>query len=169
MVRLGTGVGFDPGGIGKGLAADLVVCEMLEGTDGAGAMVNVGGDVVCRGTAPTANGWVVELHEPSVSSEPIALLALAEGAVATSTTEKRTWNAGGERRHHVIDPDQGSNTDGWVLASVIAAEGWIAEALATHLLVSGDLAAIDTSTAAALVVDKDGCQHTTGMLRDFLR
>lgn len=169
MVRLGVGVGFDPGGIGKGFAADLIVKELLEDVGGAGAMVNIGGDVVCRGEAPTADGWVVEIHESTVSPEPIALLALSEGAVATSTTKKRSWVAGKERRHHVIDPRNGVSTDGWVLASVVAADGWLAEAVATHLLVSGDLSVIDPAKAAAVVVDASGNQHTAGMIGEFLR
>ena len=43
-VRLPSGVGFDPGGIGKGLAADLVVAE-TRAAGAAGACVNLGGDL----------------------------------------------------------------------------------------------------------------------------
>src|SRR5262249_18505013 len=50
-VRLPAGVGFDPGGIGKGLAADMVV-EELFARGAHGACVNVGGDVRVRGEAP---------------------------------------------------------------------------------------------------------------------
>src|SRR5262245_56702241 len=42
---------FDPGGIGKGLAADLVSQELLH-SGAAGALVNVGGDIRVRGDAP---------------------------------------------------------------------------------------------------------------------
>ena len=47
-VSLGEGVGFDPGGIGKGLAADIVVGE-LRASGIAGVMVNLGGDVAVDG------------------------------------------------------------------------------------------------------------------------
>ena len=43
-VRLPVGTGFDPGGIGKGLAADVVVAETMA-SGAAGACVNLGGDL----------------------------------------------------------------------------------------------------------------------------
>ena len=44
-------VGFDPGGIGKGLAADIITAELM--SDGAaGALVSIGGDLRVRGVAP---------------------------------------------------------------------------------------------------------------------
>ena len=47
-VRLLDGVGFDPGGIGKGLAADLVATAAVDlGADGA--MVSLGGDLRVAG------------------------------------------------------------------------------------------------------------------------
>ena len=45
------GLTLDPGGIGKGLAADLVVAQLLA-AGVAGALVDVGGDLACAGTAP---------------------------------------------------------------------------------------------------------------------
>ena len=59
LVRLPAGVAFDPGGIGKGLAADLVATAAVEaGADAA--MVSLGGDIRVAGDAP-AEGWEVEL------------------------------------------------------------------------------------------------------------
>lgn len=168
LVMLGPGVGFDPGGIGKGLAADLVVAELLAG-GAAGALVNIGGDLVCRGAAPTADGWIVEVREPSVADEPVALLALDSGAVATSTTKKRSWLIDGKCRHHVVDPAQGDCTSGLILATVIADEGWRAEALATQLLVSGDHRCINPTEAAAVVVDRTGRRTSLGILSEFAR
>src|SRR4029078_51858 len=53
-VRLPAGTGFDPGGIGKGLAADIVVDEIR--ADGAdGVCVNPGGDVRVDGPSPATN------------------------------------------------------------------------------------------------------------------
>ena len=43
------GTVFDPGGIGKGLAADLITDELADQVDGI--LVNVGGDVRVRGAA----------------------------------------------------------------------------------------------------------------------
>ena len=100
--RLPAGSGFDPGGIGKGLAADIVASELVAaGADGV--CVNLGGDVRVTGEAPGGGTWTVAVEHPAAAA-PIALLGLADGAVATSTTLRRRWRVGGEVRHHLIDP-----------------------------------------------------------------
>ena len=168
LVRLGDGVHFDPGGMGKGLAADLLVAEALA-AGARGVLVNVGGDLVCSGTAPTENGWVVDVTEATVSDDRIALLGLAGGAVATSTTAKRQWQTGDGVRHHLIDPKTGQNTAGPVLVTVVAAAGWYAEAMATQVMVTGDPSVIDHEVAAAIVVDSDGLVTTIGEMDRYLR
>ncbi len=50
------GLGLDPGGIGKGLAADLVVGELCAG-GAAGALVSIGGDLAAAGLGPEPEGW----------------------------------------------------------------------------------------------------------------
>ena len=97
-VRLPAGVGFDPGGIGKGLAADLVVAGALA-AGAAGACVNLGGDLRVAGRPPDgpsadASGWTVAVDHPA-SPEPVALLGIHDGAVATSTTLRRRWRTAG--------------------------------------------------------------------------
>jgi thiamine biosynthesis lipoprotein len=46
------GVTLDPGGIGKGLAADLTAC-LLTDSGACGALVNLGGDLRAVGRPPT--------------------------------------------------------------------------------------------------------------------
>ncbi len=55
-VRLPIGLGFDPGGIGKGLAADLVVDE-LRHAGAVGVCINLDGDLRVDGTSPTGASW----------------------------------------------------------------------------------------------------------------
>jgi thiamine biosynthesis lipoprotein len=166
-VRLPAGTAFDPGGIGKGLAADLVTTELLA-AGAAGACVNVGGDLRVAGTPPDGRAWLVTVEVPAAEdTQPLAHIALASGAVATSTTERRTWTAGGEHRHHVVDPRTGKPAVlPIVQATVIAREGWAAEALATATLLSTAGAVFDHVGAAgaeALVVDREGAVwHTQG-------
>jgi thiamine biosynthesis lipoprotein len=52
-VTLPRGVGFDPGGIGKGYAADLLVSELLD-QGAAGVCANLGGDLRVRGAGALA-------------------------------------------------------------------------------------------------------------------
>jgi FAD:protein FMN transferase len=158
QVRLPAGTGFDPGGIGKGLAADLVCAEIMA-AGAEGACVNLGGDVCVTGAGPDGKAWTVAVEHPW-SRAPIALLGLAEGAVATSTTLRRTWQIEGQTRHHLIDPQTGlpSDTD-LTLATVVAADAWVAEVLAKAVLLAGSTYPFDIiggTGAEALVVDRKG-------------
>ena len=91
-VRLPRGVALDLGGIGKGYAADVVSAELLEArVPGVrGILLNLGGDLRARGDAPEPDGWVVDVDDP-LGTGRTGLVALAEGAVATSTRLRRAW------------------------------------------------------------------------------
>ena len=158
-VAIPAGCGFDPGGIGKGLAADLVSAELV--TAGAtGACVNVGGDLRVRGDTPRRRGgWTVAVEHPHRPS-PIALVGLTDGGVASSTTLRRRWLVGGQVRHHLIDPRTGLPSESDVaFCSVVADAAWTAETIAKAVLLRGgphpfDL--IEGTGIEALVVDHHG-------------
>ncbi len=161
-VRLPAGTGFDPGGIGKGLAADLVVAEMLA-AGAAGVCVNLGGDLRVAGEPPAADAWTVAIEHPA-ASVPLALVGLTAGAVATSTTLKRAWSIDGDTFHHLIDPATGRSSDtDLTLASVVTGQAWMAEVLAKAVLLRGRRRAFDVldANADALVVDGGGEVFTT--------
>jgi thiamine biosynthesis lipoprotein len=121
--------------------------------------VNLGGDLRVAGRSPEGDGWTCAIqHEWSV--RPLVHVGVADGAVATSTTLRRSWLVDGETRHHLIDPATGcpSTTD-LTSATVIAGEAWQAEVLAKAVLLRGsqhpfDL--IEGSGAVALIVDDLG-------------
>lgn len=147
-VRLPAGVGLDPGGIGKGLAADVVVRELLA-AGAEGACVNVGGDVRVAGTGPDGR-WLVAVEHPG-SAAPVAVVALADGAVTTSTTRLRTWVSGGEERHHLVDPATGRPYAGRTVAvSVVAGEAAWGEVVSKAALLA------DPSSATG-VIEALGC------------
>jgi thiamine biosynthesis lipoprotein len=134
-VELPDGVAIDLGGIGKGLAADIVSRELtLAGA--AGALVNVGGDLRLRGEAPTDAGWIVAIADPFHRRD--LTVALSDGAIATSTTLKRCWVRAHERMHHLIDPRTGAPIDtDLVSVSVVAEDAWWAEVLTKVVFVLG--------------------------------
>lgn len=170
FVRLPPLTGFDPGGIGKGLAADIVSGELIAG-GAEGVCVNLGGDVRVRGIGPAGGSWTVAVEHPW-SKAPIALLGLADGAVATSTTLRRTWIADGEVRHHLIDPQTGlpSDTD-LTFATAVAADAATAEVMAKAVLLAGAEHPFDIlggTGIEAIASDRDGYVVATPGLRAYL-
>ncbi|MDP9297926.1 MAG: FAD:protein FMN transferase [Actinomycetota bacterium] len=170
-VMLPAGVGFDPGGIGKGYAADLVVEELLE-LGAAGACVNVGGDLRTDGDPPPGGPWAIEVEHP-LRPSPAALIGLRSGAVATSSRMRRTWRTQGDRRHHLIDPTTGRPAaSGLVSATVVATFGWQAEILAKAAFLGGLAGGFDVlaaTGAAGLLIGDDGTVHESGGLGRFVR
>jgi thiamine biosynthesis lipoprotein len=163
-----TGTGFDPGGIGKGLAADIVLGELLElGVDGA--CVNLGGDLRVAGTGPGGRAWTVAIDHPGEAA-PVALVGLGAGALATSTTLLRRWQIDGQPANHVIDPATGMPTVTDVaLVAVIAGEAWMAEVLATACLLRGTDRVFDLldPSCEAIAIGDDGVRLTTAGFADF--
>jgi thiamine biosynthesis lipoprotein len=161
--RLTADLGLDPGGLGKGLAADLVTYALLEaGVEGA--MVNIGGDLRVRGTAPDGSGRVA-VEEPLEPDRALLTLRVTEGAVATSSRVRRAWNAAGRDRHHLIDPGTGEPGETGVLAvTVLAEECWWAEALTIAAYVAGPRRGQEMLEASGLhgtVIDDAGIRHDT--------
>jgi thiamine biosynthesis lipoprotein len=168
-VAVPRGVGFDPGGIGKGFAADLVVEALIR--DGVeGVCVNVGGDLRVEGISPTGGPWVAGVEHPT-RSRLAALLSVTRGAVATSTRTRRTWGPANDRRHHLIDPATGRPAvTSVVSATAIASEGWQAEVLAKASFLAGPvdgLTLLEACGAQGLVVDDEGIVHESSGLGEF--
>ncbi len=163
-VTMSATMGLDPGGIGKGLAADIITRELTD--DGAwGAMVNLGGDLAVRGLPKEGEEWVINIVEPAVHPDAITTARLRDSGLATSTTAKRRWRCSDRERHHILDPATGDSTDtSAVLATVIAGEAWWAEVTATALLVRDDPA---TCTESSLVMHADGHIARTGDFERF--
>ncbi|MGE0309476.1 MAG: FAD:protein FMN transferase, partial [Acidimicrobiia bacterium] len=170
-VGLPAGVSIDPGGIGKGLAADIVAGELLD--RGALAVcVSVGGDVRAAHRPDAAHPWRIGLADPSDPTRLFGVASLAVGAVVTSSTLTRRWSLGDEMVHHVIDPRTGAPMRSDLVAvTVVAGEAWWAEVLAKWVLAAGETAGIELLErrgATGLVVRSDGTAVMLGGMRSFL-
>ena len=87
LVQLPDGVHLDGGGLGKGLAADLIAAD-LRRAGAAGVLVSVGGDLCVSGTPPDGtSAWRIDVEAPDDATEIIAQVVLTEGGVATSTSQ----------------------------------------------------------------------------------
>jgi thiamine biosynthesis lipoprotein len=158
MVVVPAGVGFDPGGIGKGYAADIVSAEAVA-RGASGACVNIGGDLRVQGSAPGGGAWTVDVLDP-VDGRVRDTLSVQDGAVATSSRARRTWVVDDRVVHHLVDPATQAPVENDVVAvTVVASEGWRAEVLAKAVFVADSdagLAFLDDCGAAGAVFDRDG-------------
>ncbi len=163
LITVPGGWALDAGGIGKGLAADMVTARLMR-RGVPGALVNLGGDIRCRGITPPG-GWRIGIDDPrNPDAAQVAQVTLTRGAVCTSGVRRRRWRRpDGTVAHHLLDPQTGAPTDAELASvSVIARTGWLAEALTKAVILAGPetgrrlLAAHD---AGAVVVLSDGAVH----------
>lgn len=168
LVALPAGVAFDPGGIGKGLAADMVATElMVRGAEGT--MVELGGDLRIIGEHPDGGPtWAVAIDDPAQRGRDLFHFGFADGGVATSSQLQRRWTTGQGDRHHLLDPTTGTPSASTV-GTVVVATGaaWWAEVLAKAALLAGfDAGALllQDKQAAGTLFGLGGDAHDVGLL-----
>jgi thiamine biosynthesis lipoprotein len=159
-IELEPGVRLDLGGIGKGYAVDRAVARLA----GVGpCLVNAGGDLAVAGVPP-GGVWPVGLEAPAGE----ITLGVAQGALATSGRDRRRWRAGGEERHHLIDPATGRPAESDLVTVTVAARTAVeAEVAAKALFLAGErdaAAEADALGVPALLVTADGRVRFAGGL-----
>ena len=120
---------LDTNGVVKGWAAQRAA-DVLVAAGLHDFCLNAGGDVVARGEPEPGRPWQVAVRDPADPSAVIAVLAVRDGAIATSGTY--------ERGAHVWDGRTGSRDVPFVAATVVAADLTVADVLATTVLAMGD-------------------------------
>ena len=159
-VSVPSGMALDAGGIGKGLAADLMSDYAMQ-LGAMGVAVFAGGDVAVKGMSADASGWQVDIRDPEAGDHAIASVSLSRGGLATSSP--MGWQKA--NAHHIIDPRTHKSSDSDVLqATVIAQNAAQAETLAKMCVILGTQAGIsriDSLGAAALIVDNTNQVHTS--------
>lgn len=127
-VSLPSGVRLDLAGVGKALGIGWAAMRL---TGHEGLLVDVGGDVVALGADENGEPWtVLVMHE-----EPVGQFSGSSLAVATSTTRRRAWTAGGNEAHHLIDPRTGAPSAGELSYATVAAPTILEADLAAKLLI----------------------------------
>lgn len=152
------GMALDLGGIGKEYAVDQAVQMALQqGIDRV--LVDFGQDVRVHGQ-PTGGKpfWHVGLEDPLKPGTCWAGLGLREGAVASSGDYVRSFQTGGKRYGHIIDPRTGYPVaNGCLGVSVVAPGCALAGALSTAAFVLGPSEGIALIDA---VPNAEGCITT---------
>ncbi len=137
--------------LGKAYVVDHAASAALGARDIRGLLLNIGGDIVVRGS------WPVGVADPAARADnapPLAQLELRDAAVAASGVS--------QRGRHIIDPRTGHPAEGAASATVIAPACVTANALATALCVvparEGLRLVEQTPGADCLLIGRDGKQ-----------
>jgi thiamine biosynthesis lipoprotein len=163
-------VPLDSGGIGKGLALRWAWRSIEAGLGARGALLEAGGDLVGRGPGPAGTAWLVGIEDPTGGPGPLAVVALASGALCTSSVAITRWRTGdGRAVHHLLDPRTGEpGGDGLLATTVAAADPAWAEVWSKALFLAGSRAIGDEARARGLTawwVEADGTLHLTPAAR----
>ena len=110
---------IDLGGIGKGLALRWAAAR-LERAGARDFLVEAGGDLVARGKDPDGKPWQVGIEDPA-GGEDLAVIAVSDLAVATSSIRVNRWWRDGRVVHHLLDPRTGEPANDGLLAVTVAA------------------------------------------------
>ena len=135
-VEKGMRVSF--GGIGKGMAADLLT-DIFHAHHVEGALMNFGGNVQTLGKRPDGADWRVGIQDPLNADKAVGVVTAQDCAIVTSGAYQRGFTEDGCYYHHILDPKTGYPADsGLVSVTVIAKKGAYADALSTALFVMGE-------------------------------
>jgi thiamine biosynthesis lipoprotein len=153
-VQVPVGFRIDLGGIAKGMAVDAALAALV--ADGVPyAAVNAGGDLAVAGLPPGQESWSVAIDGPRET-----VVAVRQGALATSSVLRRRWQVNGEGRHHLLDPRTGLPSTGPIVQASVAAATCAAAEVAAKMAVLSDLpgaiARLERYRLAALLLTSQG-------------
>lgn len=130
---------MDPCGIAKGRALDRMTTA-LAAAGHEHFLIDLGGELAARGQHPSGRAWQVAVEDPRPDiAGGAAVLELTDMAVATSGSRAQSFDLGGRRYSHIIDPHRAQPASGSLASvSVLADSGMIADGWATALMAAGD-------------------------------
>lgn len=154
-IRRPPGVGFDTGGSGKGLAADLLA-ERLRGY--SRYVIDCGGDVRLGGFALQLDPFPIHARHP-VDDEAAAIFYVSTGGIASSGIDTRVWRrVDGTFAHHLLNPSTGEPAwTGLVGVTALGTTALEAETLSKAALLSGPEAGRELlAERGGMLVDETG-------------
>ena len=149
-------VELDADGVVKGWAVQRAARHLAALPDAAFCL-SAGGDLVCHSPDPTASPWRIGIEDPHDPRHVLAVVPLANGAVATSGTA--------HRGQHLVDGRTGRPPSGVASVTVVAADLTWADIDATAAFALGPEAAdwlAGRPGRTGLVVWADGSTTTVG-------
>ena len=130
-------VELDLGGIAKGYAVDRAA-RVLERHHVAAALISAGGSTTYGlGAPPGRDGWDVTLQDPVDARRTALTVSLKNRALSVAGSSEKSFEAGGVRYSHIMDPHTGWPVQGMLTVAVLATTGTAGDALDDALFVMG--------------------------------
>lgn len=139
---------LDASAIAKGYSSDIMG-KLLESYGCENYMVEIGGEIACKGLNPKGEKWKIGIDKPeedpgNTQGELQTIVAITNVGLATSGNYRQFYYRDGQRFAHTINPRTGYPVDHNLLsATVIAPSCMQADAYATAFMVLG----VDSSLA----------------------
>ena len=131
---------LDFNAIAQGYSVD-VIADFLEANDVVDYMVEIGGEIRCKGVNAKGNFWNIGIDKPleNIEKREIqTIIPLKNRAMATSGNYRKYYEQGGLKYSHTINPKTGWPVQHQLLsATVIADNAMTADAFATLFMVLG--------------------------------
>jgi FAD:protein FMN transferase len=142
----------DPTGLVKGWSLEGAG-RILEAAGARNYCINGGGDIVTRGEPEPGTPWRIGIRHPLVADKVAAVVAIRDGAVATSGAY--------ERGEHIRDPFTGRAPAGVLSVSIVGPDLTFVDAYATAAFAMGPtglawVAGLPDMEGCAITADPDG-------------
>ncbi len=153
LIKSDPRIQLDLNSIAKGYGVDCLA-RAVEASGAKNYLVDIGGEIVCRGVNAWGNDWRIGIETPfdgNISNGEFLEARVNIGgeralrAMATSGNYRRYYlNDNGEKISHTINPKTGESVTSKLLSvTVIASSCAEADAIATMLLAMGDRRAVE--------------------------
>ncbi len=132
-------ISLDLASIAKGFGVDQVA-DLLESLKMEHFLVEIGGEIRCRGKNSRKEPWRVGIEKPDIKGKRIVekVVSLTDMGMATSGDYRNYFEQNGKRFSHVIDPETGRPIAHHLASiSVVHPSCMTADGLATGLFVLG--------------------------------
>ncbi len=132
----------DANAIAQGQSSD-VIAKLLESNGCKNYMIEIGGEIVCKGLNPDGDYWRIGIDKPiddstSTIKELQTIISITDCALTTSGNYRKFYYLNGKKFAHEIDPHTGYPVVHNLLSATVVAPTCIqADAYATAFMVMG--------------------------------
>ncbi|MBP6609850.1 MAG: FAD:protein FMN transferase [Paludibacter sp.] len=133
---------LDASAIAQGYSADLVA-TLFEDNGCENYMIDIGGEIVCKGKNPKGKNWQIGIDKPvddpvNQNGELQTIVSISNKSITTSGNYRQFYFKDGKKYAHTINPKTGRPVEHNLLSATVVADNCTtADAYATAFMVMG--------------------------------